>query len=136
MSPVIPIVVLLVVQWMPRKLCLVVSVFVVTRFAASAFPVAAAASFWHCAALFAHTISCPSASLNETGLLSAYAYRFQLWGFLRLEYEAESGVMKRPILDESYLAPKLSKPDSASRSLPVNLWVVPVLPAICSPQGR
>lgn len=30
------------------------------------------------------------------------------------------------MLDESYLAPKLSRPDSASRSLPVNLCVVPV----------
>src|SRR5260221_6499867 len=120
MSPVIPIVVLLVVQWKPRKLCLVVTVFVVTRLAASAFPVAAAASFWHCAALFAHTISCPSASLNETGLLSAYAYRFQLCGFLRLEYDTESGVMNLPMLDPKYLAPKSSNPDSESRSLPVN----------------
>ena len=37
-------------------------------------------------------------------------------------FAAQSGVMKRPMLDESYLAPKLSSPDSASRSLPVNLY--------------
>jgi hypothetical protein len=29
--------------------------------------------------------------------------------------------MKRPMLEESYLAPKLSRPDSEWRSLPVNL---------------
>jgi PAS domain S-box-containing protein len=50
-------VVLVVVHLIPRKLCLVVSVFVVTRFAASAFAVAAAACFLHCSALLAHTIS-------------------------------------------------------------------------------
>ena len=45
----------------------------------------------------------------------------QLCGFLRLEYDGESGVMKRPNCEELYLAPKLSRPDSESRSLPVNL---------------
>ncbi len=46
------------------------------------------------------------------------------------------GRQNLPVLDELYLASKLSRPDSESRSLPVNLWVVPLAPAICSPKSR
>jgi hypothetical protein len=72
-------------------------------------------------ALLVHTILCPSASRKLTGLLSAMVYRFQLCGFLLFEYDGESGDINLPIAEELYLAPKLSRPDSESRSLPVNL---------------
>src|SRR5438105_751270 len=66
--------------------------------------------------------------MYKRGLFKAYAYLFQCCGFeihawnlsfFKLNGIKGSGLMKRPMLDESYLAPKLSRPDSASRSLPV-----------------
>src|SRR5579859_1346640 len=63
----------------------------------------------------------PVGSVYRSGLFMVYAYKFRVWGFSKLAASKPAGStdIKRPMLLESYLAPKLSRPVSVSRSLPV-----------------
>src|SRR5215469_4914202 len=74
----------------------------------------------------------PFGSLRLRGLFWTYAYPFQDWG---LEGSAEarpagSGDVQRPIVEEYWRNHVWSRLVSPSRSSPVNLWVVPVSPAV------